>query len=154
MAQARAKQSGMTLVEMLVVLAIVAVAAGAVALGIGAGSRESGIETEAVRLADRLQLAADQSMTDDRRMALVWDRASYGFAGLDSSGRPVGSGPDLLDRHRLPGGMTLAVEPRQPVIPIDPGDRDGRLTARLAEGGRAVTIDYDGIRAVLPDAAR
>ena len=50
----------MTLVEMLVVLAVVGVSAGVVVLGLGSLRRGDGAQAEANRLADRLKLAADE----------------------------------------------------------------------------------------------
>jgi general secretion pathway protein H len=140
-------QCGMTLVEMLAVLAIIGVAAGAVSLGIGAGSRASGLQAEAVRLAGRVQLAADQAMTDDRPVALLWDRQSYGFAVLDGPGRRTVPASDLLDRHRLPDGISLTAEPRTRMIPITTGDRDGALRLRLTDGRQAWDIHFDGVTA-------
>ena len=59
-------QAGLTLVEILVVLAIIGVMAGATVLAIGAGGGGVRTETEARRLASRLELAADETMVTDR----------------------------------------------------------------------------------------
>ena len=67
--------AGLTLVEMLVVLAIIGVAAGAVTLGIGAATRAPSVESEARRFAGRLQAAADDAMLGDRMIALTVDRS-------------------------------------------------------------------------------
>ena len=69
----------MTLVEILVVLAIVGVMAAVVTLGVGAADRGMGVETEANRLADRLRLAADDVMVTRRPLSLSFDGEGYVF---------------------------------------------------------------------------
>ena len=53
------RAAGFTLHEMMIVLVVIAVMAGAVTLGIGSVTRAPSVETEARRLATRLQAAAD-----------------------------------------------------------------------------------------------
>ena len=96
-----AREAGLSLVEMLVVLAIIGVLAGSTVLGIGAASRSSSIEAEARQLASRLQLAADEAMISGRSIAFVWDDAEYGFLLWDGEGWRPGEGEGFA-RHRLP----------------------------------------------------
>ena len=66
MSQARDRQAGLTLIEVLVVLVIIAVMAGMTVLGLGSLGRGNQAEAEARRLADRLQLASDDVLVAER----------------------------------------------------------------------------------------
>lgn len=126
-------EAGLTLVEMLVVLAIVGVMASAAVLGIGAATRAPSAESEARRLATTIQAAADTAMIDDGGAALDWDEGGYGLRG--------GA------RHRLPAGMTLAVRGagRPAILGID--GTGLLLVATIAARDDRWTIAYDGLRA-------
>ena len=80
----RDPQAGLTLIEMLVVLVIVAVMAGVAVLGLGALDRGARAEAEARRLADRLQLASDQVLVSGAPLAMVWDAGGYRFLRWDA----------------------------------------------------------------------
>ena len=75
----RDRQAGLTLIEMLVVLVIVAVMAGVAVLGLGSLDRGSRAEAEARRLADRLQLASDEVLVAGAPLAMLWDPGGYRF---------------------------------------------------------------------------
>ena len=68
------------------VLAIVGVMAGVGILGLGAADRGARAEAEAQRLADRLQLAADEVLVTGAPHALVWDAEGYRFLAWDRAG--------------------------------------------------------------------
>jgi general secretion pathway protein H len=108
----RPRDAGLTLVEVLVVLAIGAAMAGATVLGLGSLGRGASGEAEALRLADRLRLAADEAMVTSVPLALVWDPRGYRFLAWDpaqAAWRDSGHG-DLGRRHRLPSGLRLGRE--------------------------------------------
>lgn len=134
-------QRGMTLVEVMIVLAVIGVAAGAVSLGIGSAARGTGLQAEAVRLADLVQLAADQAMVDDRRVILRWTGESYAFERAGD-----GAGSDLLAPHDLPQGMTLRLAGQPPRVGIMTGGSEA-FTARLTQGDSAWTVRFDGVTA-------
>ena len=102
-------QSGMTLIEMLVVLTIIGVTASLALLSIGVGGGASG-QNEAKRLESRLQLAADQSMLRDEVLAVNLTQRSYNFVQWDEAMRKwVPTKVALLEEvHELPSGITLA----------------------------------------------
>ena len=136
-------ERGMTLIEIMVVLAVIGVAAGAVSLGIGAASRSSSVQSEAVRLADMVQLAADQAMVDDRRLTLNWSEEGYSFDRGDGV-----AGAEALAPHELPAGMRLAIAGRPARLPVIMGHVDSAFTARLSSGDIAWDVHYDGLTAV------
>ena len=71
--------SGITLIEMLVVLAVIGVATGATMLGVNASDRSSRAQSEAVRLANNLSLGVDEAMVSGTPLALIWDQDGYRF---------------------------------------------------------------------------
>jgi len=108
----RAGEAGVTLVEMLVVLAIVGIMAGLVVLGIGAASDRSA-EIEAKRLAARLTLAADEAMVSDRPLGLAWDKAGYRFL-VEQDGAWRDDRAPALEPHRVASGVTFVATVRSP----------------------------------------
>ena len=134
----RARELGMTLVEMLVVLAIIGVAAGAVALGLGSADRGNAVEAEARQLAAKLRLAADEAMVRDAPLAFAHDPHGYGFVGGhgDSS---------AFARHDLPRGMILDAGRDAAPLPIALDAASPPIKARIARGGRAWAVSYDGL---------
>ena len=154
--RAQRREAGLTLVEMLVVLAIMGVVAGVTLLAIGPADRSRGLQLEAGRLAARLRLAADDVRVAERPLALSWDAHGYGFVDWDAkSGRWV---PDAVarlgERHALPGSMTLAITSASAVIPIAADGAGPPIDARLSAGAASWRIAFDGLNAaVSPGAA-
>nr|WP_294265506.1 prepilin-type N-terminal cleavage/methylation domain-containing protein [uncultured Sphingomonas sp.] len=141
----RPQEAGMTLIEMLIVLSIIAVAAGAVTLGIGAATRAPSVGSEAQRLADRLQAAADDAMLGDSLVAFTAEKSGYGFARFDGkTWQPLAS--EALGFHALPGGMTMRLSARPPVV-LGPEGSGKPLTAIIAERGQSASVAYDGLTA-------
>lgn len=141
---ARRGSAGFTLVEMLVVLAIIAVMAGAVSIGIGSVTRAPSVETEARRLATRLQAAADDAMLGDRIIALTAEKHGYGFASVGADGKLIARTDDALGFHRLPGGIVMTLSVAPPVLlGVDGSGRP--LTAVVAGGRQRWVVTYDGL---------
>ena len=142
----RASQAGMTLIEMLIVLAIIGVAAGAVTLGIGAATRKPSVESEARRLASRLQAAADDAMLGDRLVAFTAEKHGYGFATIGANGRMAARTDGALAPHTLPGGITLTLDTRPPVVlGVDGSGRP--MAASIDNGSQRWLVRYDGLTA-------
>ncbi|MCW4460105.1 prepilin-type N-terminal cleavage/methylation domain-containing protein [Sphingomonas sp. BT-65] len=138
-------ERGMTLIEMLIVLVIIGIAAGGIALGVGAATRAPSVETEARRLALRLQAAADDAMIGDRILAFTAERHGYGFAaiGRDGSMKPLG---DALAPHTLPAGITVTIDVQPPLLlGVDGGGKP--MSALVENGADKWLVRYDGMTA-------
>ena len=139
-------EAGLTLVEMLIVLAIIGVAAGAVALSVGAATRAPNVETEARRLATRLQVAADDAMLGDRTLAFTATEDGYGFAEIGAAGL-VPRTDEALGFHRLPAGMVMTLSVRPPVL-LGVDGSGQPLSATVESGSRRWLVTYDGMTAL------
>lgn len=147
----RRSELGMTLIEMLVVLAIVGIAAGAVALGIGSAERGGRVESEARQLAARLRLAADEAMVTDHRLVFVHDERGYAFVQPDEADAYAGTKREAFARHDLPSGMTLDAGQRV-AVPIGVDGAGEAIDARISGGGDAWTVAWDGLNVAVASA--
>ncbi|MBB5727667.1 prepilin-type N-terminal cleavage/methylation domain-containing protein [Sphingomonas prati] len=136
-------ETGMTLVEMLVVLVIIGIAGGAVTLGMGAATRGASAENEARRLSARIRMAADDVMVTDRAVAFTADARGYGFVAWDGR-RWAASDTPLLARHDLPSGVTLSGVTPAPV-PIGIDGMGGTIDARIGSTRDSWRVRYDGM---------
>lgn len=147
----RGHRLGMTLIEVLVTLTIVAVMATMVILGIGGSDRGLTVQTEANRLAERLSLAADEAMVTRRPIALSWDSRGYQFVTRGAGGDWMPDPHALLGLRRdLPRGLTLAA-----ATPALIDMTDASLMAfemSLTDATRASTIAFDGLNATTSSA--
>ncbi|MFZ5707133.1 MAG: GspH/FimT family pseudopilin [Pseudomonadota bacterium] len=139
--QPQGGESGMTLVEMLAVLAIIAIAAGATVLGIGAATRAPSVEAEARRLSSRLQSVADEAMVSDQPVAFTWDDRGYAFLG-SSSGND-----EAHARHRLPVGIRLDMGKRTPPLMLGVDGTGVPASIGLRSGEDRWMVVYDGLSA-------
>lgn len=150
---ARHAEAGLTLIEMMIVLAIIGVMAGAVTLGIGAATRAPNVETEARRLAGRIQAAADDAMLGDRMVAFTAAKDGYGFA-VNSGEGWVPRTDGALGFHRLPSGIVITLDQPPPIVLGIDGGR-AQLSATIASGSQRWRVNYDGMTATAqPVAAR
>ena len=140
------RRSGMTLVEILVVLAIVGVMAAVVTLGVGAADRGMGVETEANRLADRLRLAADDVLVTRRPLSLSFDGEGYVFTRGDAAATGVVDA--LAERHALPAGVRMVGLGVSSPVSIDPDGAAPIAAFGLAKGDRQWRVTFDGLNAV------
>jgi type II secretion system protein H len=146
----RERDAGVSLPEVLVALAIVGVMAGAALLGLGTLGRGPSGEAEAMRLADRLQLAADEAIVASVPLAMVWDERGYRFVAWDGARATwrVSGQRDLGTRHELPAALRLTrdgADGRAPVM-IAP-DLPRAAVLRVAGSGVAWRVDFDGLGA-------
>lgn len=137
---------GFTLIELLIVLVIIGIAAGAVTLGMGSITRAPSVETEARRLATRLQAAADDAMLGDRLIAFTTEEHGYGFAAFAADGKLTPRTDDALGFHRLPSGMVITLSVRPPVV-LGVEGAGQPLAATVESGGQRWLVTFDGLTA-------
>lgn len=145
-------QRGMTLIEILVVLAIIAITASVTILSIGSDGGVRG-RVEAKRLEARLQLAADQMMVGDRPVAMTVTADGYGFVerdGRSGQWRPFDD-PVLGDRFALPEGMRLRNTREDAILQLGADGAGRPFTLILEAQERRWTIAFDGMTARLSD---
>lgn len=147
---ARLRRAGMTLVEILVVLAIVGVMAGVVVLGVGVGDRGVGVESEANRLADRLRLAADDVLVTRRPLAIAFDDEGYVFVRGDGATVSAADAVEpLRERHVLPDGVRMVGLGVSSPMAIDPDGAGATAGFGFAKGDTRWRVDFDGLNAVV-----
>ncbi|QIG81835.1 prepilin-type N-terminal cleavage/methylation domain-containing protein [Sphingosinithalassobacter tenebrarum] len=135
----------MTLIEMLIVLAIIGVAAGAVSLGIGAVTRAPNVETEARRLATQLQAAADDAMLGDHMIAFTVREDGYGFSDYSPGGLTERTG-EAFGFHQLPGGIVMTLNVNPPVV-LGVDGAGQPLLATIESGEQRWMVTFDGLTA-------
>ena len=148
----REPEAGVSLVETLVVLAIVGIMSGLTLLGLGTLDRGTSGESEAARLANRLQFAVDEAIVTAVPLALVWDEHGYRFLAWDAAGArwQWSAHRDLGRRHSLPTTLRLAREGRDsgPVM-ISPDLPQPPAIVRVSGGGGTWRVDFDGLGAAV-----
>lgn len=103
-----ARTGGFTLVEVLVVTAIIGVLTGLVMLSVGDGGAGRQVEREARRLAAVLELASNAAVRNGTELGLRIDRNEYRFLRLqDEKWQPIERARRGLGEHRLPDGVRL-----------------------------------------------
>ena len=140
-------EAGLTLVEMMIVLAVIGVITGVAVLGLGGGDRSMSVEAEAGRLAARLRLAADEAMVTQQPIALNWDERGYGFVTAQAGSRGWRPWPVAVlgERHTLPSGLSLRGE--QAGEPMLIGGDGAGAPIRLVVAGRSAAwnVTFDGL---------
>lgn len=151
MSSARSRETGITLFEILVVLTVLSIASGAAVLAF-ARSDAVLVEAEARRLADRLQLAADEALVTATALALTWDARSYRFLAWDTA-RAEWQPPVqrlLAWEHALPRRVALDAGTGNENALVIPPDLTGSEAAfRLSDGRVAWRILFDGVTAAV-----
>lgn len=113
-------EAGLTLIEVLVVLAIVGVMTGVTVLGAGLLDRGARAQGEAERLADRLRLAADEVLVTAAPLAMVHDAQGYRFLAWNAEAAEWRPSPQaaLGPRHDLPAALRLEREGPEAAAPV------------------------------------
>jgi len=141
----RAGDSGVTLVEVLVALSIIAVMASASVLALRGGPGDS-VEAEARKLAARLAFAVDETLSGGEPLRIYHVPNGYRFARLtDGEWRTLESAP--LDPHPLPRGMALS-DNGTPLHDIGADGFGAPFDLTLTASTSSWRIRFDGLNAV------
>lgn len=145
----RSAEAGITLIEVLVVLAVIGVAAGATMLGVNASERGSRAETEAIRLAQRLSLSVDEAIISGRDHLLIWDDTGYRFERRTADGGwAAAEVPILAQRHDLPAPIRLAERDGQPEpLTISAAATGPQTVLVLTANSTSWVVAFDGFTA-------
>ncbi len=148
-ANARNREAGVTLVEVLVVLVLVGIMAGVVGLSVGGGPRGNAAEQEADLLVARLNRAADEVILTGMPAGFVWGAEGYRFDVFDGEGWVPHHLPILSEAHMLTGGTRIADGAGMVIVSNDlHPDGGDPLSLELRAGrGAAEYVRFDGINA-------
>jgi len=165
----RHRDAGMTLVEILVVLAIIGVMASVLGLSVSGGARSAdALEREATLLSVRLERAADSAALNGTPAGFTWRPEGYSFVSLQDgtwAAHPDGilAAPHMLDRavslsvFGQPRGQYLI---RSDMLPsVTNPDTNSPVPLQIAFVGTKDTweVVFDGVSAQSrkhPDGAR
>lgn len=145
----RHSEAGVTLLEILIVLVIVAAMAGMVAVATGGAGPESSLVRASDLMAARLTLVAERAALTGEDAAISWDADGYRFLQFrDGAWRPYAvqamAGPERLGAIRLadparPAGVVLTADPAEPdTYP---------LRWVLERGSDRMAVVFDGLTA-------
>ena len=157
---ARAAARGFTLIEILVVVAIIAVVSVGVLLSVNLTGRDRDLETESNRLYTLFNYAREQAELQTREYGVRFDDDGYEFLTYDNHQglwRDV-SEDDALVPRKLPDGLDvrLTVEARPVVLKRPPSDKEKTPQVMIFSNGDlttfAATLERDGgVRSVTVD---
>jgi general secretion pathway protein H len=139
----------LTLVEMLVVLALIGVVAGAVGLSLGPAVRGPGAPDEARLLAARMHRASEEALLTGQPVALVWTERDYRFLTLGAEGWAPHSVPLLAQVKALPPALRFAGSGAFAVTGANLPAGGARLELSLEGSGPAAVVTWDGVTAAL-----
>ena len=147
----RAPDAGLTLFEMLIVMAIIGIASGAAVMGTSVLTRDNRARDEARHLAAMLQVAGDEALVNGQPLVLEWSEGGYGFRRWLGEDAGWGAALDarLASFRTLPSGMVLERGDGQAgAMTIAPGGMGQAVDLQLDGAGGVWTVAFDGLRAM------
>lgn len=108
---ARQRQySGFTLLELLVVVALIGVMLSVIVASVGDGGRQKQMENEARRLVAVIKLARDEAVLMSQELALVVGDSHYDFQHFGEKGWEPLPDEKILRQHDLKDGLEIELE--------------------------------------------
>lgn len=155
-ANPRRRDGGVTLIEILVVLALLGVMAGVISLGLGRQSQDRSLQEEANLLSARMNRAADHILLTGQKMQIIWAEDQYTFKTWSAgewAPHPIGI---LANDHLLSGDIRLGDKEGRQAFVVDAGliPQDGQaltLMLRSLEQGQEMGVIFDGANARIAD---
>jgi general secretion pathway protein H len=148
--QRRVPDAGLTLFEMLIVMAIIGIASGAAVMGTAALTRDTAARDEATHLAALLQVAGDEALVTGAALRMEWSDSGYGFRRWLGDGAGWGAAQDarLASFRALPEGLALTRgDGLAGALTIPAGGMGSAIALQLEGRGTAWTVAFDGLRA-------
>ena len=146
----RARDAGLTLFEMLIVMAIIGIASGAAVMGTSVLTRDNRARDEARHLAVLLQVAGDEALVNGQPLALEWSEGGYGFRRWlgDAAGWGAALDARLASFRALPSDLILTRRDGQTgPVSIAPDGMGSAVTLQLDGAGALWSVAFDGLRA-------
>ena len=147
----------MTLVEILVVLALLGIMTGAVALSVGGIGRDNSAVQEAELLVARLNRAADEVALTATPMRFRWSEDSYLFeVAQDQNAWAAHPIAILAEDHQLPAGLRFTGNATEVTVDSNlvPDPRALLLLQVTSNAGAVIDVAFDGINATLLEDTR
>ncbi|QDA36479.1 type II secretion system protein GspH [Paracoccus liaowanqingii] len=146
----RDRQAGLTLIEVLVVIAVIGVATGATMMGLNGADRGARAQSEAVRLSRQLTLAVDEAMISGLALQLVWDADGYSFQQWQKAGDGWGpaSVPGLAMRHDIRAPLQMGMAGDGGAVLIAASGSGPARQILFAGVGVPWTVGFDGFTAL------
>ena len=145
----RDNQAGFSLLEVLVVLALLATMAGVTLISFRASGRDGQPQTEAQLLTNRLSLASDEALVTGEALSLRWDETGYGIdvrSGQSDDWVPHPSGL-FGARHDLPEGVRMEIDTRVDRIAIRSDGAGDAIDVVFSDADGGWRVSYDGLSA-------
>jgi len=128
-----APAGGLTLIELLVAIAIIAVLYGAIVVSVGAVGGARMVEREATRFAALVSVACERAQATGRDHGVHPSLNAYAFSIASADGWKLETEGDLRPR-KLPSGMTLAFAREGSDLELDEGFSEEPQAACFASG--------------------
>lgn len=153
MGKERCVESGVTLIEMLIVLVLISVAAGIVTFALPGQAPPHAVSQEADLLSARLNLAAERSLTGGQHVRMSWQEDGYQFQIWNGERWFASKVPMFAKPHQLENGITLRdladrrsgeIRITSDLMPMDAADQ---LVLQLVSGSSRRDVLFDGARA-------
>ena len=120
-----AQQKGFSLIELIVVLAIIATVTGVVVPRINFGGDKKQIRSEALRLAELFRRASDESVFKTTEIGIRFTDGDYQFLKLEGdnrTGKWVAYESDTFRKREWPEGFEIEVEIAGVGVALEPAE--------------------------------
>ena len=130
----RARARGLSLIELLVAIAIIAALYGAIVLSVDAVGGARTVEREGSRLRALVGLACERAMLTGRDVGVHFGRERYAFSFSTPRGWRLDPGGSDLRPRELPEGLTLSIEREGADLPLEDSLPENPQVACFASG--------------------